>query len=348
MTAGLETFAKVRALHDRTTNPGEKASAAARMKTLAGKAGMTVDQAMSKLDTPPVTIAASCTVNVADFFDTPYFREQKADRDRERAVRWREVLAEYGSEEAVFTPGPIERALDEAAARFGPHPGWDAYLLGNVPPAIVATVEAAWPMPTIVCDAWIEFAFWEKLTSDREARGVACGDQSNPVQIRSRLLERALDHLPAASLNDLRARLSWLEHLDSRDAREHGTRLATLRADIERMGQRIREQDASPVQNGHEAHTERDTPVGPPDPANQTVGVQNGQAQGNAAAAPPLTSPDPAKTSAPVQSGHARRTNADKRRDVLALIGQGLTDREIARRAGVSPTTVGTIRKANA
>lgn len=35
MTAGLETFAKVRALHDRTDNPGEKAAAAGRMKALA-------------------------------------------------------------------------------------------------------------------------------------------------------------------------------------------------------------------------------------------------------------------------------------------------------------------------
>ena len=120
------------------------------------------------------------------------------------------------------------------------------------------------------------------------------------------ILERLLDTAPGASLNDLRARMSWLEHLDRRDAREHGTRFATLRADIERMGQRIREQGAetSPVQSGH---------------------------QGSAQSAAPT-----------------RRTNADKRQDVLALIGQGLTDREIARRAGVSPTTVGTIRKAYA
>ena len=30
MTAGLDTFAKVRALHDRTANPGGKAAAAGR------------------------------------------------------------------------------------------------------------------------------------------------------------------------------------------------------------------------------------------------------------------------------------------------------------------------------
>lgn len=47
-----DTFAKVRALHDRTENPGEKASAAGRMKAIAKAAGMTVAEAVSKLDTP--------------------------------------------------------------------------------------------------------------------------------------------------------------------------------------------------------------------------------------------------------------------------------------------------------
>ncbi|MCJ2070045.1 hypothetical protein MKK75_14785 [Methylobacterium sp. J-030] len=297
MTAGLETFAKVRALHDSTTNLGEKASAAARMKALAAKAGMTVDQAVSKLDTLSVTIAASRTVNMADFFDTPYFREQMARREQERAERWHEVLEEYGTEEAVFEPGPMERALDKAAAQYaaqhGPDPGWDAFPLGKVPAAIVATVEAAWPMPATVRAAWEEFAFWDKLSHDREARGTACGDHSPPVQIRCRILEQMLDAAPALSLSDLRARVSWLAYRDEIDSHgENRTRLVTLRADIERMGRRIREQDAETV-----------------------------------------------------QSGHSRRTTADKRRDVLSLFGQGLTDREIARRAGVSPTTIGTIRR---
>ncbi|MDP4027080.1 helix-turn-helix domain-containing protein [Methylobacterium sp. NEAU 140] len=337
MTAGLETFAKVRALHDATTHPGERASAAARMKTLARKAGMTVAEAVSKLDAPPVEVAAFRTVNMADFFDTPYFREQKAQRERERSARWREVLEEYGTEEAVFEPGPIERALDEAAARyaaqFGPDRGWDAYPLSKVPAAIVATVEAAWPMPATVRGAWEELAFWDKLCSDREARGSACGDQSNPVQIRCRLLERMLDETPALSLNDLRARVSWFEHLDRRDARENGARLATLRADIERMGQRIREQDAQPVQDGQGPHGEGGG--GSPSPS-----VQSGHLKRGSRSDTPL-----ATEGYPPDGYPQRRTNADKRRDVLALLDQGLTDREIARRAGVSPTTVGTIRR---
>ena len=342
MTASLETFAKVRRLHDSTTNPGEKASAAARMKTLAAKAGMTVAEAVSKLDAPPVEIAAFRTVDMGNFFDTPYFRDQKAQCERERAVRWREVLEEYGTEEGVFEPGPIERALDDAAARyaaqFGPNPGWDAFPLRKVPPAIVATVEAAWPMPTTVRDAWVEFAFWEKLSHDREARGTAFGDQSPSVQIRCRILERMLDEAPALSLNDLRARVSWFEHLDNRDARENGARLGTLRADIERMGQRIREQDAETVQSGHGQGCARSAPPSPAssgasaeNSADHPAPVQSGQCEGGIDLRPPL-----------------HRANADKRRDVLALLGQGLTDREIARRAGVSPTTVGTIRKASA
>ncbi|MCJ2060675.1 hypothetical protein MKL09_29665 [Methylobacterium sp. J-048] len=255
MTAGLETFAKVRALHDSTTNPGEKASAAARMKALANKAGMTVDQAVSKLDAPPVTIVASRTVNMADFFDTPYFREQKAEQDRERAVRWQEVLAEYGSEAAVFEPGDWERAFSEAAAPFRPDDGyglrnWNYVTSRDDPdPEIVAAIAGAYPMPATVQHAWTEFMFWDKLGRDREARGTGCGDHAEEVSFRLVLVERLLDTMPAAGLNDLRARMSWLEWLNALGSPcedKQRVRLTALRADIERMAQRLRDQDAEP------------------------------------------------------------------------------------------------------
>ncbi|MHC2017806.1 hypothetical protein [Methylobacterium sp. CM6247] len=52
MVAGLENFAKVRALHDRSDSPGEKAAAMMKMQTLVRKAGMSVEQALSTLHAP--------------------------------------------------------------------------------------------------------------------------------------------------------------------------------------------------------------------------------------------------------------------------------------------------------
>lgn len=324
MTAGLETFAKVRALHAQATTPGEKAAAAGRMEALARTAGMTVDQAVSKLDAPPSPAAGG---GFASFFDTPFFREQMAERDRERAERWREVLAEYGTEEAVFYPGEWEQALIEAAAPFRAADGyglrgWDYITSRDDPaPEIVDAIAGAYPMPTTVREAWVEFMFWDKLGRDREARGTACGDHAPEVQFRVVLVERLLDTMPVRGLADLRARMSWLEWLNDLGSPcqdKQRIRLAALRADIERMGARLRKQDTAHVQDGHKDHIARHTPAV----------VHSGQAEGDATTACSL-----------------RRTNADKRRDVLALFGQGLSDREVARRAGVSPSTVGNIRR---
>lgn len=49
-----------------------------------------------------------------------------------------------------------------------------------------------------------------------------------------------------------------------------------------------------------------------------------------------------------VQSGQPARRREETREAVRALLVEGLTDREIARRVGVSPSTVGAIRKAQA
>ena len=48
------------------------------------------------------------------------------------------------------------------------------------------------------------------------------------------------------------------------------------------------------------------------------------------------------------QSGQPKRTRNEAREAVRALLGEDLTDREIARRVGVSPSTVAAVRKAEA
>lgn len=339
MTAGLETFAKVRALHDRTTNPGEKAAAAIKMQTLARKAGMSVAEAVSKLDAPelrPRGQAQAAADAFNDFFNTPEMRVRRAAREVERLARCAELLREYGSEDAVFADTPREAACRSACKplmNHDPRPEWrDCYDLDGwngigqekMPASVREAVSQAWPLPKTVAAAWAEFKNADDLERARCAFEPAYSPHSW-VEARRIVLEGLLDTLAARSVSDLRARLSWLDYWEEIEVQRNsdGRRavLATLRADIERMGQRLRDQDAdtAPVQDGH--YPDLDDGLKPP-------------------------------SAQPVHSGHPRRTNADKRRDVLALLNIGksdnapLTDREIARRAGVSPTTVGAIRRA--
>ena len=362
--SNLDTFAKVRALHDRTTNPGEKAAAANRMKALAKKAGMTVAEAVSMLDAPKQAPPRNL---FEEIFNSPEFRARDAERQRERAERRAAALAEYGSPEAVFADSEREAALRRACAPltvWDERPeyrgcytlaGWDAFSdKRTMPAAVREAVAEGWPCPETVTAAWAEFQAAEALANARYA--FEPDYSPHPwVDARGYVLEEALDTMPARSLNDLRARMSWLEHLSKLQVQwthdDDLIRFATLRADIERMGARLREQDAASVQNGQGA-----------EPCNSRSGsalpVQNGQKQG--CSHPVSPSPRSADGADCISErdlvDHAsfgravRRTNADKRRDVLELLGSAgdLTDREIARRAGVSPTTVGTIRRARA
>lgn len=319
MTAGLETFAKVRALHDSTTSPGEKESAAARMKAIAVKAGFTVEQALSKLDTRrPVTDAQFMVDAFAEFMDRPEAVAERNEREARRRVEVAAILARYGSEDAVFTDTPMEAALRAACESLlgqgetwetgSSLDGWGIHASrATMPLSVRHAASQAWPLPETVASAWAEYEAADRLTHER----YIVDDYFNPypfTEARQQLVAEILNTLPARSLNDMRARGAWLSHWADGEAEQsrddQRTVVATFRADIERMGQRIREQDAT------------------------TTGNSN------------------SKPASPVQTGQpARPTRADRHAAIRTLVAEGHGDREIARRLGISPTTVGTVRR---
>ncbi len=100
MADGLETFAKVRALHDSTTHAGEKANAASRMEALARKAGFTVEEAMSKLDAQKRTASRSYRAGRNQASDSWKRRQEEAHRRAEEAQAEARRRAEAAEVEA--------------------------------------------------------------------------------------------------------------------------------------------------------------------------------------------------------------------------------------------------------
>lgn len=256
MTA-LDRFAKARTLHDRTDNPHERRVAAAKMKTLARDAGMTVAQAKRKLDAPPVVTRAQAAASAFnDFFNSPEMRAQFARQDAERQLRRAQILAEFGSVEAVYAETEREAALREACAPFtvlDGRPDYEGcYTLNGwrypdsdtkIPAPVMDAVKRGWPMPSTVRDAWAEYEACEGLARNRHAMHDYEYWPELWVSVRKAILKTLLATLPAASIGDMLARQSWIEAELEFDVVDQ-TVLATLRADIKRMGERLRDQEA--------------------------------------------------------------------------------------------------------
>ena len=327
MTAGLETFAKVRALHDRTTNPGERAAAAARLQVLARKAGLTVEQAVSKLDAPKPKAPAQATAeSFADFMNRPEFVAERREREARRRVEAAAIVERYGTEDALFADTPMEAALRAACEpllglgetwrTIHRLDGWGALdSRSKMPASVRAAVSRAWPMPETVVAAWAEFEATDRLTDERYTVD-SYRDPHLFVQARQHLIEELLNTLPARTIHDLRARLNWMDHLANDevapDPKDDRIRLATLRADIDRMGERVPGQDPASVHSGQDADGDR---------------------------------PDPQPVSRARAEYPRRPTRSERHAAVLALVAEGHADREVARRLGLSPTTVGNIKR---
>lgn len=329
-TLDLEKLRKVHGLMAGGATEGERAAARSRAEAIARAAGMTLDAALSKLDTKPQQKPR----NIFDGFDDwmeakePGWKAREAAKRAERAARdarrRAEVLAVYGSKAALFARTERERLLDEAIAPLATWDHWTdddgtvhryaATLEGKTPvcgfwcwsditPAIREAVTGAYPWPATLAEALAEVQDWDRLSLDR---GLFChhGEWNHYAEVECRvaLVEHALDGgAPAASWDDMQARFDWKRYQDERQWIEPTKRndpfLDRLEADFAFL-----RREAASVQSGHGARP----------------------------ASPPL-----------------HRTNAGKRAAVLSMLDThpGLSDREIARRVGVSPQTVGNHRR---
>ena len=208
-----------------------------------------------------MTAATSMSLGAsfAEYLNRPEIVAERAERERQRTERAAAAVAEHGSEEAVFADTAIEAALRTACEPLlGPRQTWDrVYELAGwnwfhsrarMPDALRAAAAGAWPMPETVAAAWIEYQARGRREDDRYALFPDWSPHAF-TEARRGLVEEVLDTCPARSLADLRARLSWFDELNEIDATsqsEQRVRLATLRADIERMAMRLRAQGRDP------------------------------------------------------------------------------------------------------
>lgn len=190
----------------------------------------------------------------AAMLNTPEMRAAREERQRRRAEIRERALAEHGSEEAVWEPCEREKALEaglRALILLKPiHggdlvtlDGWSGGSYDRLAPDVQEAVAAAWPVPVSPRAAWAELRHWLKRRDERRAF-FEDHDDAVWIQAREALIEDLLDTLPAESLNDVRARLDWMDYRNELDcprgARREGVLLARLRADIECMGALIR------------------------------------------------------------------------------------------------------------
>lgn len=263
-----EKLRKLRALMQGGKTEGERIAAKSRAEALAVKSGMTLSEALSKLDAPDIPPRPkSMYEHFVDRMEEcePGWKARRAAKEAEREakplVRCRELLKEFGSEEAVFAETPEEAMLMSALHSL--------------------------PLPETVPDAWNEYQRWETLTDNR------CAFEpyySNSKAVHSRLnqLEHLLDTLPSPNIEGIRARMEWLVFVS--------------------RGEFLR-REGSDASLASALLADFDSLVGA------------------------------------VQFGHRR--SPERRAQIWALlrIRPKLSDREIARRVGCSPQTVGNIRR---
>ncbi|MFS8037709.1 winged helix-turn-helix domain-containing protein [Xanthobacter sp. AM11] len=334
-TLDLDKLRKVRGLMTGGATEGERSAARSRAESIAKAAGMSLKVALSKLDTPPPPTARNMFEGFDDWMEAkqPGYKAgeaaKRAEREARNARRRAEVLAAYGSEAALFACTEREVLLDAAIAPIATWDQWideagtvhrfakmldgqggDFWNVKDITPAIRKAVMGAYPWPETLADALTEVRDWERLRRDR---GLFCrqGEWNHYCEVGCRvvMLEHTLESSqPAATWDDVQARFDWKRYEWERQWIE-----PTQRDDpfLDRL-----EADFAFLRTNVQ-------------PAGTEASVTNGS---SGSATPQPTT---------------RRTNAAKRADVLSMLDSHpeLSDREIARRVGVSPQTVSTHRQ---
>lgn len=311
----IEKFRKVHCLMTGGATEGERAAAKNRCEALARKAGLTLEDAVSKLD------STSETHDWRDVFRD--MSQESRDKDQQRKeARRADALSRYRTVFEVFEPTPQEVALRKAVQPFSDFfPAKDAsgrkytrtikldkcssYVrFRKLSQRAKTAIENAYPMPNTLRAALDEVKAWRELRLDREAFGWVEYELELEVQARIAILEEVLNNEPVTSWDDMEARFDWnlfdwkSQWLDPDTEREDPF-FDRVSADIKALRKLY---EAAPKE-------------------------------------PESRSSD--------ENRRMSRTNAEVRKAVLSMLDSNpeLSDREISRRVGVSPQTVGNWRK---
>lgn len=283
---------------------GEREAAQSAAERMASKAGMTLDEALTRHGLVSTPETPRPTSIFEAMFSSPEFQEIREEREREKEKRRKEALAKYGSFEAIFADTQNEALLSSAVEKhkiWAFHTNGDGaehaclrglegysgtFKLEDVDPGLVKLVRNAYPVPCHLRLVLRELVDWDELYWTRHSFNEF--EHWPWVQLRCLVLENELSERPVESWDDLAARMEWIQ-LRLEDGPWGTDWLLPLHQRLVQDHQILQDMSKAPVQNG----------------------------------------PSP-------------RTNAQKAEAVLQLIQEmpSASVREIARRAGVSPQTV--------
>ncbi len=318
-TLNLDRLRKVQRLMQWGGTEGERNAARARAEALAAAAGMTLEAALSKLDAQPVPQPRSFFDGFEDWMEAkePGYKAReavkRANRNGRDARRRAEVLAVYGTDGALFARTERETALDTAIAHLAT---WDHWTDGDgTVHRFAKTLDGKVP----------KYGWWRWDDVTPAIQVAVMGAYPWPMFLADALKEvKEWD------------RLRWDRGLFTGGEWNH---YAEVECRVELLEHAL--ECAQPAASWDDLQARFDW--------------KRYQEERTWIDPTPRDDPFLDRLEADfaflrTQAHHVhfgRRTNAGKRADVLSILDAHpeLSDREIARRAGVSPQTVNTWRK---